>query len=251
MQTTTLGDRMKRYEAVSQVLLMRRMPIIVRLDGKTFHTFVKGREKPYDLNLSLAMQFATQYLVKNIQGCKLGYTQSDEISLLITDYDTLDTEAWFDSNLQKIVAISASYCTRVFNRQLHALDMLDKERPLSPPKDAFFDSRAFNVPKEDVCNYFIWRQQDCRKNAISMAAQANFSHKELHKMKSGDKIGMLATKGIDFDTDYPRAFQFGAVYHKDLPYSRHVRFDTDCDVDIPEFKDQRDYIERWVYMDSE
>lgn len=247
----TLGERMKRYEVVSQGLLMRRMPLIVRLDGKAFHSFTKGREKPFDVNLSSAMQFATQYLVKNIQGCKFGYTQSDEISLLLTDYDSLETEAWYDSNIQKIVSISASFCTRIFNRRLHALDMMDQTKELKPPKDAFFDSCAFNVPKEDVCNYFVWRQQDCRKNAISVAAQSHFSPKQLHKMKSGDKISMLATKGIDFEKDYPSQFIMGAVYHKDLPYEKIVKVETDCDINVPDFKENREYVERWVYVDSE
>lgn len=250
MSELTLGQRMKKYEGVTQNLLTCRMPTIIRLDGKAFHSFCKGREKPFDNHLSLAMQFATQYLVKNIQGCKFGYTQSDEISLLLTDYDSLTTEAWFDGKIQKMVSVSASFCTRIFNRQLHSLDLMDQERTPKPPKDAFFDSRAYNIPKDDVCNYFIWRQQDCRKNAISMAAQANFSHNELHKMKSGDKIAMLKNKGIDFDKDYPKCFICGAAYHKELEYGMHVRFETDCDVNLPDFKDNRNYIERWVYLDG-
>jgi len=252
----TLGDRMKRYEEVFNTSLMRRTPVIIRLDGKAFHTYTRDRKKPVDENLSLAMQFATQYLVKNIQGCKFGYTQSDEISLLLTDYDTLETDAWFDNTIQKIVSISASYCTLIFNRQLHSLDMLkasyDPKIQIKPPKDAYFDSRAFNLPREEVCNYFIWRQQDCRKNAISMAAQANFSHKQLHKMKSGDKIAMLSTVGIDFETVYPKSFRYGAVYHRKLDdYGMHVRFHTDCDIEIPDFKEDREYINRFVYSESE
>jgi tRNA(His) 5'-end guanylyltransferase len=243
----TLGERMKEYEAASQSILTIRTPSIIRLDGKAFHTFTRDRGKPFDHNLSLAMQFATQYLVKHIQGCKLGYTQSDEISLLLTDYDSLETEAWFRYNVQKIVSVSASMCTQIFNRHLHALDMLDGKR--EPPKPAFFDSRVFNLPKEDVCNYFIWRQQDCRKNAITTCAQAYYSHKELHGMKSGDKIGMLANKGIHFDLDIESMYRRGAAYCRDFPYSDIVRECTDCDVNLPDFKEDRDYVEKWTYID--
>jgi tRNA(His) 5'-end guanylyltransferase len=244
--TPTLGDRMKRYEQVSQTVLLRRCPVIIRLDGKAFHSFCKNRIKPFDINLSLAMQFATQYLVKNIQGCKFGYTQSDEISLLLVDYDTLLTEAWFDNNLQKLVSVSTSYCTHIFNRQLHSLDLMDTSKPVKPPSDAFFDARAFNIPTDDVCNYFIWRQQDCMRNAITMAAQSVFSHKQLHKQCSEDKLNMLLTKGIDFSNTYHKMFRYGSTYYIGRDYGMHVRFETDCDIDIPDFRDNREYIERFI-----
>jgi len=246
----TLGDRMKTYERAYRNHLTIRTPVILRLDGKAFHSFTKGRNKPFDKNFSLAMQFATQYLVKNIQGAKFGYTQSDEISILLTDYDNLETECWFNYNIQKMVSVASSFCTRIFNRQLHSLDLMDDNKEVQPPKDAFCDARGFNLPKEDVCNYFVWRQQDCRKNAITMAALAYYSHKELLRMKSGDKIGMLLNKGIVFDEDIPSMYRRGSAYYKDLTYSMHVRFETDCDIDIPDFREDREYIEKWVYIDE-
>jgi tRNA(His) 5'-end guanylyltransferase len=115
MKYNSLGDRMKGYENVSRIYLTRRMPLIIRIDGNAFHTFTKGFAKPFDPIFMQAMQETMQKLCEKIQGCKVGYTQSDEISLLLIDYDNLDTDAWFDKNLQKTVSISASIATMEFN----------------------------------------------------------------------------------------------------------------------------------------
>lgn len=113
--SSLLSDRMKMYEKVNTSYLMRRNPIIIRLDGRAFHTFTKGMNKPFDSILMNSMQETAKALCESIQGCKLAYTQSDEISLLITDYDSTKTEAWFDYNVQKMVSLSASSATLFFN----------------------------------------------------------------------------------------------------------------------------------------
>lgn len=111
-----LGKRMKTYEAVPQTKLMRRTPVAIRIDGKAFHTFTRGMRAPFDDILTQSMQDTMKYLCKNIQGCVLGYTQSDEITLILVDYKELNTSAWFDNEVQKLCSISASMATMAFNR---------------------------------------------------------------------------------------------------------------------------------------
>ena len=157
----SLGNRMKNYEGVSKTYLVRRMPVIIRLDGKAFHTFTKGFDKPFDNLFMSTMQETCKALCKEVQGCKIAYTQSDEISLLITDYDALNTSAWFDDQIQKMVSVSASIATLAFNKTFYELcmqlsvDDTEKFKKTYQSKmfTAKFDSRAFNLPKEDVCNY--------------------------------------------------------------------------------------------------
>ena len=122
MDRTTLGDRMKNnYENITRYYLTRRMPVIIRLDGRSFHTFTRGFKKPFDDILVKTMQDTMKYLCENIQGCVLGYTQSDEISLVLTDYAEITTEAWFGNNLQKMCSVSASMATVAFNKYLRTM----------------------------------------------------------------------------------------------------------------------------------
>jgi tRNA(His) 5'-end guanylyltransferase len=219
-----LDTRMKEfYEGVSKTKLIRRMPVIIRIDGKTFHTFTKGFKQPYDELLRSAMEETTKYLCENIQGCVLGYTQSDEISLLLIDYATLDSSAWFDNEVQKMCSISASMATMQFNKifakkvdnklidyqaSLCPLSKEDKERieayhkALVRAKEtgAIFDSRAFNIPREEVTNYFYWRQQDATKNSIQMLARCHFTHKALQGKTCRMLQDMLFTqRGINWN----------------------------------------------------
>lgn len=181
----SLGDRMKGcYENRNRTYLTRRTPVIIRLDGKSFHTFTKGFEKPFDTRFIEAMKTTAEYLVKNIQCCKLAYVQSDEISLLLTDFDKFTSEAWFDYNVQKLVSISASMASVVFSNQMN--------------RNAFFDSRCFNLPKEEVINYFIWRQKDWIRNSVLMLGQSLFTQKELQNKSQKDIIDMCKEKGKDW-----------------------------------------------------
>ena len=124
-----LDTRMKKYEYVTRTYLTCRMPVIVRLDGKAFHTFTRGLKKPFDPVFNSAMDDTMLYLAQNSQNCMLAYRQSDEISLLLVDYATFETAAWFDNNISKIVSITASMATAVFNESFkkHALAQLETE----------------------------------------------------------------------------------------------------------------------------
>ena len=203
MKKDSLGDRMKQYEGIPKISLMRRNPVIIRIDGKNFHSFTRGFERPFDDILIKSMQETAKYLCENIENVKCSYQQSDEISLLLTDYENINTAAWFDYQVQKMCSIAASMATLAFNRafeeRVEALDFdwsmgveginseyrsaLYKARE----KGAMFDARCFSIPKEEVCNYFLWRQDDCVRNSIQMVAQANFSHKQLQN-KSCDEL---------------------------------------------------------------
>lgn len=193
----SLGDRMKKqYESRTKVKLMRRCPTIIRLDGKAFHTYTRGLNKPFDITLMDHMYLTAQYLCENIMGVKCAYVQSDEISLLLTDYRTTTTEAWFDYNIQKMCSVSASYATAKFN-QLRWLVYGDSQ---FPPKLAQFDSRVFQIADhEEVVNYFIWRQKDAERNSLQSLAQSLYSHKELHGKKSNDLQELCFQKGQNWN----------------------------------------------------
>lgn len=215
-----LGDRMKEfYEDRFRIKLPRRSNVVMRIDGKAFHTYTKGLNKPYDEGLMSDMDETTKYLCENIQGAKIGYVQSDEISILITDYDELSTSAWFDYNVQKMCSIAASLATAKFNQLRMArstwygsdtagsLDQDDIEKF----KLATFDARIMVIPyDEEVVNYFIWRQQDATRNSISMAAQSMYSHSELNGKKAADMQEMIFQKGINWN-DYPTRFKRGSA----------------------------------------
>lgn len=182
-----LGNRMKSYyEKRTRIKLPRRTYAIIRIDGKSFSTYTRNLNKPFDSILMEDMAWTTKFLCENIQGCKMGYTQSDEISLLLTDFDRLGTDAWFDNDIQKMVSVSSSMATGYFNRRREPndFDVL--------PSLAFFDSRVFTIPTAvEVENYFIWRQKDATRNSIQMVAQYHFSHNELHGKNTSEMKKML------------------------------------------------------------
>lgn len=230
-----LGKRMKEfYEQVPKTRLVRRMPVAIRLDGKAFHTFTGGFQKPFDDVLIAAMQDTMRYLCENIQGCVLGYHQSDEITLILVDYKNLNSSAWFDYEVQKMCSIAASMATMTFNKAFKramtnwwntTVDLLESRDPTNDieyqaadkllttyanalNKGAMFDARVFNIPKEEVANLIYWRQLDATRNSIQMVGQANFSHKELQGKSCNDIQDMLITqKNInwnDFETHKKR-----------------------------------------------
>lgn len=266
MTKDSLGDRMKSYyENISKTYLVRRMPVIIRLDGKAFHTFTKGFKRPYDNILHNTMNATMKYLCQNIQGCKLGYTQSDEITLLLTDYDTLETDAWFTYNVQKVCSIAASMATLFFNSELRRqwandnsgdVEYLDNVYK-AIERGALFDARVFNIPKEEVANCFIWRQQDATRNAIQMLGQCNFSHTQLHG-KSCNKIQdmLMIEKGINFNnmpTEFKRGVCCNRVLRNDIEIDFktkeevvHTRSVWEIDYDIPIFTQDRGYIEKYI-----
>lgn len=267
----SLGDRMKEYENVSRNYLTRHIPVIIRIDGKAFHSFTRGFDKPFDKILIKTMQDTMKYLCENIQGCVFGYCQSDEITLVLTDYKTIKTDAWFGYNIQKMASISASMATMAFNKYfgencdeyinsvaaLQDFDIEDKylkALEISREKGAMFDSRCFSIPKEEVCNCLIFRQQDATRNSIEAVGQANFSQKELNG-KSCNKIqDMLFTeKGINWN-DFSTVEKRGTCCIKKLiPIREEGSGDITAiisrqkwviDTEIPIFTQDRDYIEK-------
>jgi len=262
--TDKLGDRMKEfYEGRSKFFLPRRMPIIARIDGKAFHTFTKGFKKPSDTIIRDCMTETAIELCQQIQGAKIAYIQSDEISVLITDYDDIKTDAWFNKNVQKMVSISASIATVAFNRHYHWI--VDNYNFSEMPKmkdfyekklfQAQFDSRVFVLPKEEVVNYFIWRQNDATRNAIQGLGQANFSHKEMqniHTTALQEKLWQ--EKQINFN-DEPEWYKRGWTvikksYFKD-PDSVHDgarRTHWVPDFEMPILTQDKNYIDKLVNL---
>jgi tRNA(His) guanylyltransferase len=222
----SLGDRMKGYENVNRTYLMRRTPVIIRLDGKAFHTYTKSCDKPYDRGLHEVRKSVLEYLCNNIQGCIIGYSQSDELSLVLKDWQTYTTSAWFDNNLQKLVSVSASMCTMKWNLEAICVDNLGL--------NAIFDSRAFNVPKEEVVNYLVWRQQDWERNSVQMLAQSFYSQKQLHGLSCPELITKVEEeKGIIWGNLEPWKKQ-GEIWIKDVGLTSMI------------FKDNRKALEELI-----
>jgi len=196
----TLGDRMKMLEmAEAGRMAMPLVPVMIRLDGKAFHTWTKGLDRPFDIRLSEAMARTTEELVDQC-GAIIGYTQSDEISLVLYS-DRYDSQIFFNGRIQKLVSVTASICTFWFNH--FAAAMLPNRGP------ALFDCRVWTVPnKMEAVNTLLWRELDATKNSISMAAQAYFSHKELQNKHASEMHDMLYSKGINWDK-YPDFFKRG------------------------------------------
>ena len=219
-----LEERMKRYENSFQFYLPQRIPLIIRIDGRAFHTFARKCEKPWDQELSEAFVKTAQKLIEEIQGAKLAYGFSDEISILITDYDRLESQPWFGKNLNKIVSVSASIATAEFNHVYNR-------------STATFDSRTFIIPKEDVCNYFVWRQQDAIRNSINALGQFHFSHKQLQNLSCGQiKEKLLIEKNIDWNRlDFWK--KWGWCVTKET-----------VDNNIPLFTEYRNYIDKFVLI---
>ena len=244
MVADKIGDRMKLYyENRSKTYLTRRSNVIIRLDGCHFHSFCRGLQKPFDPFFIKTMQETTKSLCENIQGCKIGYVESDEISLLLTDYDTLQTDAWFDYSVQKICSVSASMAALFFNKywQKNVAELGDIYKSKSE-LGAYFDARAFNIPKEEITNYFIWRQNDATRNSIQGLAQANFSQKQIHSLNNSQLQDKLhEEKGINWNdckTVEKRGSCVIHVFDESTNRSKWV-----IDEEIPIFTQNRDYIE--------
>lgn len=274
-----LGVRMKTfYEQIPKTKLMRRCPVAIRIDGKAFHTFTRGFQKPFDEILIKSMQETMKYLCENIQGCVLGYAQSDEVTLILVDYKKLTSAAWFDYEIQKCCSIAASMATMAFNnifsKYVKEFDLelayndngidTEENRKLweiykkALNKGAMFDARCFNIPKEEVTNLVYWRQLDAMRNSIQMLGQANFSHRELQNKTCKDIKEMLVEqKGINWD-ELPIYQKRGSCCIKETEVCQIdggpgiERSHWVVDNEIPVFKDEnRQYIDRFVYIGEE
>ena len=240
-----LGDRMKEYELRDRSYLQRRAYTVIRVDGKAFHTYTKGLDKPFDVGLVGDMANTTKYLCENIQGCKVGYTQSDEISLVLTDFDKIGTDAFFGGQVQKVCSVVASMATARFNQLRLLRAAFDDEFAPNPtqvinvdelPQLAVFDARCFSVSSQDeAINYLRWRQQDAVKNSISMVAQSLYSHKELHKKNGSEKQEMIFQKGQNWN-NYPESQKRGSTIVKTYVKTTNPKFKALEDkLDVLEF----------------
>ncbi len=245
---------MKEYEQVSRNHLTRRMPVIIRIDGKGFHSFTKGFNKPFDDILVSVMQDTMLELCENVEGCVMGYTQSDEISLVLCDYQTLETEAWFNNGVQKICSVSASIATSAFNKHFRTAVMYLSEVYEKRIDKANFDSRAFNLPQEEVCNYMIWRQQDAVRNSIQSTSQAHFSHKQLHGVSCDELLDKLKEEKSILWDNTPLHLQRGCccikspVVLNENTEQQIIRNKWGIDLSIPLFTENREYIEKRIYF---
>lgn len=270
-----LGDRMKGYEQNSRITLTRRVPVIIRLDGKAFHTYTRGLKKPFDRVLMTTMQNTMQYLCENIQNCVFGYTQSDEITLVMTDYKTITTDAWFGNGVQKMCSVAASMATVAFNKffaeefaklaeeTAEAWNVSNEEYAYLETLEsklfkAIFDARVFSIPVDEVCNCLIWRQQDATRNSIEAVGQANFSHNELHKKTCNQIQEMLwSERNINWN-DFPIDCKRGACcwrVEESVPMTdprnpenkiNVTRRRWRIDREPPVFTQDRNYVERWL-----
>ena len=278
MYKDQIGTRMKTYyEEISKTRLMRRTPVAIRIDGRSFHTWTRGFQKPFDSILMTSMQETMKYLCENIQNCVFGYSQSDEITLILIDYQKLTSSAWFDYEVQKVCSIAASMATMAFNKffikNVNYFKMTHKKDntvntycitlAYAIEKGAMFDARCFNIPKEEVANLIYWRQLDAKRNSIQMVGHANFSHKELQNKSCEDiKNMLLAQKYINWDS-LSEDHKWGAACIKILPKEEVVEIPTALgksvrmvinhsswfiDKHMPILKENWDYINRYIYV---
>jgi tRNA(His) guanylyltransferase len=216
----SLGDRIKRYEAVSSHTLTPNSPVLIRVDGRAFHTWTKGLDKPFDIAFINAMVNAAIDTAREMQGFKLAYAQSDEATFMLDDdIDHPETQPWFGNELNKLVSISASAFTAYFARE--AAWKLPARMP-----PATFDARAFNVPEADAPNVFVWRQKDWYRNSVQMCAQWHYSHKQLQGRKLPELHEMLHDRGLNW-ADLDPVLKNGTfidgefnVSHDQLSYSQ-------------------------------
>ena len=276
----TLSDRMKEYESNTQTKLIKKLPVIIRLDGRSFSKYTKGFTKPFDIELSYILQDVALELRKEIENAKFIYSQSDEISILLTDWDKskpneggrIDT--WYDYRIQKIVSVASAIATAKFNEYVYKL--AEKYEELAEDKlyvidnrivgtdnveyykekakllkrklfKATFDARVFNLPTDEVVNYFIYRQQDALRNSISSLARKYYSTKQLVGVNNPTKIQMLETDyGVVFDRDITQLQKLGFTVITNLKAKENNKEKFEIDTNIPIFKDNRDYIERYL-----
>lgn len=203
-----MGDRMKEFEGIETgQRFIPLLPIVVRLDGRSFSSYTKWMERPYDVLMSRTMIETTKALVRETNAV-IGYTQSDEITLILYS-DAFDSEIWFDGKKQKMISCLASFCSVTFYRLICEANPEKKTAPLPT-----FDCRAYNAPsKTEAVNAVLWREKDATKNAISSAARSLYSHKDIEGKTGSEKQEMLFAKGVNFNK-YPAAFKRGTFIQR-------------------------------------
>jgi len=264
-KSDSLGDRMKHYyENVFKQRLPRRMPLVLRIDGKAFHTYTKGCKKPFDENLTRLMDELALYLCQNIQDAQLAYVQSDEISIFVHDYKSLKSEAYFDKEIQKICSIVSGMASAKFTMNSWKIFAPAKfsieDQIMSYQKLAVFDTRCFVLPENELCNYFIWRQQDATRNSIQMVARSLYSHSECNNKNQSDLQEMIHQKGQNWN-DTPTGFKRGrCIYKKKITVEPEPNYDGRdhfdrmkwfIDTEIPVFTQDRNFINRHLEVNPD
>lgn len=243
MSNDAIGDRMKGYEHAARAALPRRMPVIVRVDGKAFHTWTRGCERPFDGKLVDVMNAAAVALCEEIQGAQMAYVQSDEIRVLVHNYKRYASSAWFDNEVQKTVSVSASIAAATVTAA--------SPRLFGEVRGAFFDSRVFVLPESEVTNYFIWRQQDAVRNSIQMVAQSLYSQRELHGKNQLALRELIQAKGQDWD-ELPTHLKRGrCVVRETSGEGETMRSRWAVDGEAPMFTAERAYVERYLAVEPE
>lgn len=258
--TETLSEKMKRFENETNMKLQVKTPVIIRLDGKAFHTFTKGFTKPFDEDLSLMMQYTAMKLAEELQNVKFIYSQSDEISVLLTDWDNPNTDTWYGYRIQKMTSVSASIATLAFNEKLGQLTSeywskmmqkyisreeeeyyKDRYYLLKSKKyKALFDSRTFNLQPEEVSNYFLYRYKDAKRNSAQALAQSEFSHKQLDGVSCTEMIQLVKEKsGIDYE-------ELSSLQRSGFAIYKDEEGNWKLDTNVPDIYENRDYIEKWL-----
>jgi tRNA(His) 5'-end guanylyltransferase len=239
-----IGDRFKAYEACWDFSLPRRMPLVIRVDGRGFHGL--KLQKPFDHDFFRTMAGVAEALCREIQGAVLAYVQSDEISVIARDDVQPNTEAWLGKRLSKVISLAAATATAAYNERSHMV--WDWQQ---------FDARAFVLPDlSEVTNYLIWRQQDATRNSVSMAAHAAFSHKSLQGVNSNGMLDRLRKAGKPWE-ETPTHFKRGAVVRR-VKVPKYVEFlkaevwrsEWDIHTEPPIFTQDRAYIEE-LYREPE
>ena len=246
----SLGDRMKQYEYDFSYTVPRDMPIMMRLDGKAFHTYTRGLEKPFSQLIIDAMWETAMVLCSEIQNARLAYIQSDEITILIYPRRLFESEPWFGNKIQKMVSVSAGIASGVMS--------LESNKIFSKPKRACFDSRVWVLPSHEVCNAFIWRQQDWTRNSVQMLARSLYSHSILHGKDNSELQEMCFKQGRNWN-DLPLYLRRGACLVRKqytAPSNSHpfrspdesgepsIRYKWVVDKNIPIFSQDRNYIDK-------
>ena len=280
MNTSDLANRMKEYEKRNQYYLQKRTPVAIRVDMRAGHTFTRGFKRPFDYIFMKSMQETAKYMRENMGNAKLAYVQSDEITIILTDYDTLETDCWFNYRTDKLCSISASMATMAFNKYFeenvtnevleykmvpHCVEIQQEIKEYhntliaALDKGAMFDARCFNIPKEEVTNLIYWRQLDASRNSIQMVGQANFSHNELQNKSCNDIQDMLMLqKNINWN-DFPTYQKRGSCVVKsdeketitedNIGTKMTIRSKWIIDKEMPILKGKdRAYIDKLVYV---
>ena len=234
----SLGDRMKEsYEARYCFKLPRRTYTIIRVDGRAFHTFTRGMKRPYDTDFMQCMDEVGLALCQGCAGAEMAFVQSDEVSVLLTDFRKIDTHAWFDGNLQKLCSITASVATAAFNMAIRHRNWDHVKKEVFAT--ALFDSRVFIIPDPiEVDNYFRWRQKDAERNSVSMLAQAHASQNKLHGKNRAAQHDIIHEAGDNWN-DHPADFKRGrAVVYRDQKWV--------VDHETPVFTKEPTYLKQFI-----